>query len=307
MADEIPFNRDFDIVHGRPEAVSPLVRRLVAANPSPFTFKGTCTYIVGSGEVAVIDPGPADEPHIGAILAALEPRGERVTHILVTHTHKDHSPGARLLTERTGATVYAAGPHMRPPDGTPSGAPALDAAGDLDFMPDVRVSHGDEIDADGFSFECVFTPGHTANHMAFALREEKALFSGDHVMGWSTSVVAPPDGNMADYMASLDLLARRADSVYWPGHGGPVASPRAFVQAFIAHRKMREAAILKRLRAGDRRIAEIVPHIYEGLNPTLFPAASLSVLAHLQDLVERGVVASDGPPLLASAFRPAKA
>ena len=302
MADDIPFNRDFDIVHGLPDAVSPLVRRVVAANPSHFTFKGTCTYIVGSGEVAVIDPGPADEAHIAAILDALKPGGERVTHILVTHTHKDHSPGARLLKERTDATVYASGPHMHGPGATPSGAPALDAAGDMDFAPDVRVAHGDVVAADSFSFECVFTPGHTANHMAFALHEERALFSGDHVMGWSTSVVAPPDGNMGDYMASLELLTQRADRVYWPGHGGPVAEPASYVRAFIAHRRMREAAILNRLKAGDRTIAEIVPRIYEGLPPGLAAAASLSVLAHLQDLLGRGIVASDGPPILDAAF-----
>lgn len=303
MADDIPFNRDFDIVHGRPDAVSPLVRRVVAANPSHFTFKGTCSYIVGAGEVAVIDPGPPDAAHIDAILAALRPAGERVTHILVTHTHKDHSPGAGLLKARTGAAVYASGPHVRQPHAVASGAPGLDAANDTEFAPDVMVGHGDVIEAENFSFECVFTPGHTANHMAFALREEKALFTGDHVMGWSTSVIAPPDGNMADYMASLDLLTKRADAVYWPGHGGPVLEPASFVRAFIAHRRMREAAILKRLEAGDRTIAEMVPHIYKGLPEKLFAAAGLSVLAHLQDLAARGIVVSDGPPLLDAAFR----
>jgi glyoxylase-like metal-dependent hydrolase (beta-lactamase superfamily II) len=303
MADDIPFNLDFDIVHDEAEPVSPLVRRVVAANPSHFTFKGTCSYIVGSGEVAVIDPGPLDEAHIDAILAALEPQSERVTHILVTHTHKDHSPGARLLKSRTGAIVYAFGPHKQTPTDILSGAAALDAAGDMEFEPDVRVAHGDTIEADSFSFECVFTPGHTANHMAFALREERALFSGDHVMGWSTSVIAPPDGNMADYMASLELLSGRADEIYWPGHGGPVLEPDSFVRAFIAHRKMREAAILTRLEAGDRTIAEIVRRVYAGLPQNLFAAASLSVLAHLQDLVARGVVASDGPPSLEAAFR----
>ena len=303
MVDDIPFNRDFDIVHGKADKLSPLVRRVVAANPSHFTFKGTCSYIVGAGEVAVIDPGPMDEAHIDAILAALKRGGERVTHILVTHTHTDHSPGARLLKARTGATVYASGPHMLRRAGMPSAAPALDAAGDMEFTPDIRVAHGDIIEAENFSFECVFTPGHTANHMAFALREERALFSGDHVMGWSTSIVAPPDGNMADYMASLDLLTGRADTVYWPGHGGPVAEPGSFVRAFIAHRRMREAAILRRLDAGDRTIAEIVAHVYEGLPGMLLAAAGLSVLAHLRDLVERGIVASEGPPRLDAAFR----
>ncbi|MDP2620325.1 MAG: MBL fold metallo-hydrolase [Hyphomicrobiales bacterium] len=303
MADDIAFNRDFDIIHDKPDQVSPLVRRVVAANPSHFTFKGTCSYIVGSGEVAVIDPGPMDKTHVDAILAALGPGGERVTHILVTHTHKDHSPGARLLKAHTGASVYAFGPHRQTSSGMPGGAAALDAAGDMEFEPDVRVAHGDLIEAAGFSLECVFTPGHTANHMAFALRQERALFSGDHVMGWSTSVIAPPDGNMADYMASLELLTGRSDKVYWPGHGGPVAEPGSFVRAFIAHRRMREAAILRRLEAGDRTIAEIVRRVYESLPQNLFAAASLSVLAHLQDLAQRGIVVSDGPPRLDSAFR----
>lgn len=303
MADDIPFNRDFDIVHGKSDQVSPLVRRVVAANPSHFTFKGTCSYIVGSGEVAVIDPGPSDKAHIGAILEALEPAGERITHILVTHTHKDHSPGARMLKARTSATVYAFGPHVQTSPEDPGGNAGLDAAGDMEFKPDVRVSHGDVIEAENFSLECVFTPGHTANHMAFALRQERALFSGDHVMGWSTSVIAPPDGNMADYMTSLELLTARSDAVYWPGHGGPIAEPESFVRAFIAHRRTREAAILSRLKAGDRTIAEIVQRVYEGLPQNLFTAASLSVLSHLQDLVKRGIVTSDGPPGLDSAFR----
>lgn len=306
MSDTIPFNSEFDIVHGVADAVSPAVRRIVAPNPSHFTFRGTCTYIVGRGEVAVIDPGPADETHIAAIEAELAAGGERVTHILVTHTHRDHSPGARLLKARTGATVYAAGPHPAPAGAAAaSGSPALDAAGDTGFAPDVVVAHGDIIEADRFAFECVFTPGHMSNHMSFALRGERALFSGDHVMGWSTSVVAPPDGNMADYMASLELLAGREDAVYWPGHGGPVASPNRFVRAFITHRRMRENAILNRLAAGDRTIPEIVARTYEGLPPGLKPAAGLSVLAHLEDLIARGLVASDGPPALDATFRPA--
>lgn len=303
MADDIPFDRSFDVAYGRADRISPLVRRLVAQNPGPFTFKGTCSYIVGHGNVAVIDPGPADETHIETILRELETRGERVGQIVVTHTHRDHSPGARILKERTGAPIHAAGPHISPERRLPSGSPALDASGDTAFAPDIVVAHGGTIEGDGFMLEGIFTPGHMANHMAFALREENALFSGDHVMGWSTSVVAPPEGNMADYMASLALLVDREETIYWPGHGGPVGNPHRFVRAFITHRKMRESAILRRLEAGDRTTAEIVATIYEGLPPTLHAAAGLSVLAHLEDLINRGIVAVEGPLATTSVFR----
>jgi len=302
MSDHIDFNTDFDITHGVADQLSPLVRRIVAPNPSHFTFMGTCSYIIGNGEVAVLDPGPADEGHIDALMRVLAARDERVARILVTHTHRDHSPGAALLKARTGATVYAFGPHGAGIGSAPSGSPALDESGDMEFDPDIRVSHGEVIEADGFSVECVFTPGHTANHMAYALKEEKALFSGDHVMAWSTSVVAPPDGNMGAYMDSLSLLTTRNDKVYWPGHGGPVTKPRSFVRAFITHRRMRENAILNRLRAGDRTVDEIVPKVYEGLSPKLVPAAGLSVLAHLQDLVARGLVLAEGAPTRDAVF-----
>ena len=218
-----------------------------------------------------------------------------MSHILVTHTHRDHSPGATLLKQRTGATTYASGPHGQLAGrAAPSGSPALDAGGDTEFDPDVRVEHGEAINVDGVTFECVFTPGHTSNHMAFALPAEQALFSGDHVMAWSTSIVAPPDGNMSDYMDSLELLTGRDDTVYWPGHGGPVSEPRRFVRAFITHRRMREQAILKRIQAGDRTIPEIVAKVYAGLDQRLAPAAGLSVLAHLHDLAARGVIVADG-------------
>lgn len=304
MQDDIPFSRDFDAAPGQAERISPLVRRVVAPNPSPFTFKGTCTYIVGHGEVAVIDPGPADEAHIAAIRAAL--KGERITHILVTHTHRDHSPGAALLKQECDAAIYAyetnAGADER---ADVSGGVKLDAAIDHDFSPDVAVRHGDLIEHEEWAMECVFTPGHMSNHMCFALGAEGALFSGDHVMAWATSVIAPPDGDMADYMASLKLLTGREEQVFWPGHGGPVTSPRRFVRAFIAHRKMREAAILKRLRTGDRQIADMIPHIYGNLDPRLIAAASLSVLAHLEDLVRRGKVAVEGPLATSARFAPA--
>ena len=297
---EIPFNRDFDASPGEPDPVSPLVTRVLAPNASPFTFKGTCSYVIGTRSVAIVDPGPADPAHIAAIERAIG--GRQVAHILVTHTHRDHSPGARLLKERTGGTIIASGPHRtRPVSGAMT---ALDAAGDLDFAPDQTVVHAECIEGDGYTFECVFTPGHTANHMAFSLREERALFSGDHVMAWSTSVVAPPDGDMGAYMTSLNLLRERDDRLYWPGHGGPVANPTAFVRAFITHRRMREAAILKRLERGDTTIAEVVAAIYENLPAGLAAAAGLSVFAHLVDLALRGAVAcDDAEPQIGSRYR----
>lgn len=289
MPDEIPFSRSFEIEHGRADQISPMVRRIVAPNPSPFTFKGTCTYIVGKGEVAVIDPGPIDGSHLAAIRHELQ--NETISHILVTHTHNDHSPGARALAAETGAPTFAYGPHETP--AADPNQPSLDAANDRDFDPTHRMADGDVIETENWSFECIFTPGHTANHMAFSLREEKALFSGDHVMAWATSVVAPPDGNMTDYMASLDVLARRAEHLYWPGHGGPVVQPRPFVRAFITHRKMRERAIHERIEKGDRTVAAIVDKVYKGLDERLVPAARLSARAHIEDLVRRGRVLED--------------
>ncbi len=289
MADDIPFNNSFDITHGVADQVSPLVRRIVAPNASPFTFKGTCTYIVGKGEVAVIDPGPLNDAHLDAIRNELQ--GETITHILVTHTHNDHSPGARILNAETGAPTYAYGPHVTPP--ADADQPSLDAANDREFEPTHRMDHGDLIEADDWSFECVFTPGHTANHMAFSLREENALFSGDHVMAWATSVVAPPDGNMSAYMDSLGLLAARSDRLYWPGHGGPVSNPNPYVRAFITHRKMRERAIFERIQKGDRTVEAIVGNVYRGLSERLVFAARLSALAHIQDLAERGRIIAE--------------
>ncbi len=291
MAD-IPFSSDFDARPGEAVRVSPLVRRIVCDNPGPFTYKGTSTYIVGEGEVAVIDPGPDDERHLAAILAALD--GETVSHILITHTHRDHSPLAAKLKALTGAPTYAQGPHGggRADDG----ALRLDAAGDHDFMPDFRLADGDVIEARGFQLEAVFTPGHTANHMAFALSQERAVFSGDHVMAWSTSVIAPPDGNMADYFASLRKLMGREDAVYWPGHGPERREPRNFVRAFLSHRQMREAAILECIKAGKRTIPEIVKSVYAGIDERLHGAAALSTFAHVEHLIAQGKVRSEGAP-----------
>ncbi|MEE8631633.1 MULTISPECIES: MBL fold metallo-hydrolase [Methylobacterium] len=288
---------------GRVEAVSPLVRRLVCPNAGPFTQSGTCTYVVGHGHVAVIDPGPDHPEHRAALLAALD--GETIAAILVTHTHRDHSPGARPLQAATGAPIVGCGPHRpaRAVRGLEQGR--LDAAGDADHRPDRELAEGESATGPGWTLTALATPGHTMNHLAFAFAEEDALFSGDHVMAWSTSIVAPPDGAMGPYMASLEKLRGRSETVYWPGHGGPVRDPQRFVRGLLGHRRAREAGILERVSAGERTISGLVAALYSGLDPMLRPAAALSVFAHLEDLVERGRIATDGPPALDSEYRPA--
>jgi glyoxylase-like metal-dependent hydrolase (beta-lactamase superfamily II) len=301
MSDDIPFDRRLDLVPGRVEEAMPGVRRLLADNPGPFTFKGTVTYIVGRGRVAVIDPGPLDEAHISALLDAV--RGETVTHILVTHTHRDHSPAAARIKAATGAKTFAQGPHRASRPLYVGEAKPLEASADRDFVPDVALADGEVVPGPGWALEAVATPGHTANHMGFALAGSGVLFSGDHVMAWSTPVVAPPDGAMSDYMASLEKLARRPETIYFPGHGGAVTDAPAFVRHYIRHRRAREAAILDALGAGETDIASLVASIYAGLDPRLTKAAGLSVLAHLEDLVARGRVATDGAPSIAGRYR----
>jgi hydroxyacylglutathione hydrolase len=296
-------DRDFEPHWGVAVPVAPRVRRLTAENPSPFTFHGTNTYLVGDGSaVAVIDPGPDDPRHLAAILAALG--GADVSHILVTHTHRDHSPGAAALAAATGAPTHGAGPHRpaRPPH--PDETDRLDAGGDSDFVPDLVLANGEVVAGEGFALTAVATPGHTGNHLAFALDGDAWLFSGDHVMAWSTSIVAPPDGAMADYMASLARLAARPERHYLPGHGGVVAEAPAYVAALAEHRRGRERAIRDRLEAGDATIPAIVEAVYRGLDPALSGAAGLSVLAHLEDLAGRGLVAADPQPGLTARFRP---
>jgi glyoxylase-like metal-dependent hydrolase (beta-lactamase superfamily II) len=302
MADELSFDLDFS---PEPEAtieLTPLVRRIVASNPGPFTFKGTCTYIVGRGEVAVIDPGPADEAHIAQILASIA--GERVGAIVVTHTHRDHSPGSRLLQAATGAPIVGCGSHRRSRPLAEGEQDTMEGSGDLAYRPDREMHEGEVVSGSGWTLEAVDTPGHTANHVSFRLHEENGLFSGDHVMGWSTTIVGPPDGSMTDFMASLEKLRGRPEAIYWPGHGGPIQDPQRLVRALIHHRRQREASILNRLRAGDRTAAEIVSAIYQGLNPALIGAARLSVFAHLEDLVGQGKVATDGAPRVDGPYQP---
>ncbi len=299
----LEFDLSFDPAYGQAVTVLPGVARLTARNAGPFTFHGTNSYLVGSKQLAVIDPGPDDDSHLAALLNAIG--GRPVSHILVTHTHRDHSPLARRLADATGAVTCAEGPH-RPARPLRTGETGrLDASGDVDFLPDLVLADGDTVSGDGWTLSAVLTPGHAANHAAFALKGTGTLFSGDHVMGWSTTVVAPPDGSMSDYMASLDRLIARDDRLLLPGHGGPVTNPRAYMRGLKSHRKMRERAILARLEEGDRTIPEMVKTIYRDLDPKLVGGAALSVLAHLEDLVARGLVSTDGEMSINGAFRPA--
>lgn len=296
----LTFDHSFDGKPGELIRLSPLVRRMVAGNAGPMTFAGTCTYVVGTGSVAIIDPGPDKKDHIAALLEAL--RHETITAILVTHTHKDHAPGARALKEATGARIYGCPPYV-PLSGSSSGVTLrLDAAHDLDHAPDIVMHDNNTIESVDFRLVCVETPGHTQNHRAFALPQEGALFSGDHVMAWSTSVVAPPDGKMQDYMASLTKLRERDDKIYWPGHGGPVREPQRFVRALAQHRKSREKAILASLRKGASSIDAIVADVYDGLDPMLRMAAAFSTLAHLEKLVAEHLVTTEGAPRLESLY-----
>lgn len=296
----IPFVREFDFAWGRRDQVSPLIQRVIAENPGPFTFTGTGTYIVGrdapGAEVAVIDPGPPDDRHLQALLAAVA--GRTVSHVLVTHTHRDHSPLARPFAQATGAIILAA----RPPATVIHASGPSEEGDDETFAPDIELTGGEVIEGDGWTIEAMATPGHASNHMAFALREENALFCGDHVMGWSTTVVAPPDGDMTDYMASLDAVIARDFSTLWPTHGAPVTDVAPFLAAYRAHRLAREDQVLARLAAGDRRIAEMIPVLYAAVDQRLWPAASLSALAHLIKLVRDGRVVADPGPTLDAAY-----
>ena len=285
---DLHFDRDFAVAPGEAVPLSPLVRRVVVNNPSPYTFKGTSSFIVGQGQVAIIDPGPDDEQQLAALLDAV--RGETVTHILVTHSHADHSPLARRLKQATGAKTYAQG------GVTPQGEAGLrlDASIDHDFVPDVVMAEGDLVQGPGWTLEALFTPGHMSNHMCFALKEEQALFSGDHVMSWATSVIAPPDGDMGQYFASLRKLLDREDRVYHPGHGPSRRDPLPLVRGYLAHRRMREEAIRARVAQGARSVSEIVAAIYADVDPKLHGAAALSTTAHLDHLVAQGKLRRTG-------------
>lgn len=278
----LQFDRSFDVMPGACVSISPLIRRVLCGNPSPYTFKGTSTFIAGQGNVAIIDPGPDDDAHLAALLDAV--RGETVTHIFVTHTHMDHSPLAARLKAATGAPIFAC---AHPPLAATAEL-RLDASIDRQFTADHALAQGEKIGGKGWTIEAVHTPGHMSNHMSFALAEEQALFCGDHVMAWATSVIAPPDGHMGQYMNSLRLLLIRDDRVFHPAHGPSRRDPKPLVRAYLAHRKMRETAIHARLKAGDRTPEEIVKSVYADIDPHLHVAAALSTRAHLDHLVEQG-------------------
>ncbi|MXZ55353.1 MAG: MBL fold metallo-hydrolase [Gammaproteobacteria bacterium] len=278
-----------EFTYGLSQRVSPRIRRVVAHNPSPFTYFGTGTYLVGSGRVAVIDPGPADPGHIDSILLATQ--NEEITHLVVTHTHLDHSPGCALLKEHCEAKTYGYGPH----GANVSDDWVVEEGCDTEFVPDVEVRHHDVIMGKSWSLICVHTPGHTSNHVCYILNEEKALFSGDHVMGWSTSVISPPDGDMESYMASLRLLLEYELDVYWPTHGPPITDPVPYVEAFIQHRLHRERQIVECCEKKVQTISELVPLMYENLDPILYPAARRSVYAAVRFMVKKGLLRTDGP------------
>tara|TARA_R110000787_G_scaffold99840_7_gene204581 strand:- start:16202 stop:17113 length:912 start_codon:yes stop_codon:yes gene_type:complete len=294
----IPYVRGIEFEYGEVQQVSPLIRRVIANNPGPFTYVGTGVYIIGHGEVAVIDPGPMDETHFAALKKALE--GETVTHVLVTHGHSDHSPLAAPLAEWAGCKTYAKN------CGVPTAKGELGSADDLGFMPDVMVADGDTFTGPGWTLDVIETPGHTCNHLCFALREENACLSGDHIMGWSTTVVAPPDGDMADYMDSLEKIRVNGFETLWPTHGDPVRG-KDFVNEFITeyakHRRAREAAILEHLRNGQTSIPAMVEIMYADVEKRLHPAAAMSVLGHMIALIKTGVVVSpDAEPTVRSRF-----
>ncbi|MBM3585438.1 MAG: MBL fold metallo-hydrolase [Alphaproteobacteria bacterium] len=292
------FVRDMTFEYAAAEPVAPGIRRVVARNPGAFTFHGTGTYILGEGRIAVVDPGPDLPEHVDALLACL--KDERITDIVVTHTHLDHSPAARPLKAATGATVHGFGPHGAGRGGALE--TRVEEGADMAFVPDQCVRDGDVIAGPGWTLEAIHTPGHTSNHLCFALREADALFSGDHVMGWSTTVVVPPDGDMAAYMTSLDRLLARREGTLWPTHGPPVRDPAAHIAALIDHRHARERQILSALAIGPSTIPHLVATIYDDVPKYLHAAAGCSVLAHIIALVERGAVTCDGPPTLEAVY-----
>lgn len=273
-----------DYPTGIAQPLEPLVTRVLARNASPYTYSGTQSFVVGGkGAVAVIDPGPVDDVHLDAILAAVG--GREVAAILCTHTHRDHSPGAAPLAERTGAAIIGCAALTMDHEG-----PRSDAAFDTDYRPDRVLADGEAVAGDGWTLVAVATPGHTSNHLAFALPETGALFSGDHVMGWSTTIVSPPDGDMGDYMASLSKLLERDDQVYYPAHGDMVATPQRLVRSMLGHRRQREGQIVRAIERGTQDVPAMVSAMYVGLAPALVGAARRSVLAHLIDLERRGIV-----------------
>ena len=293
--DRIPFKRELSFEYGQAAQLSPLIRRVVAKNPSMFTLHGTGTYIVGKGNVAIIDPGPNIPEHITAVLEAI--RGETVTDIIITHTHIDHSPATPHVKAATQATTWGFGPH-----GTTHTGEQVEEGADYDFVPDQELRDNMLVEGNGWTIEAIHTPGHTSNHICLALKEENVMFSGDHVMGWSTSVISPPDGDMGSYLQSLEKLLARHETRYWPTHGPAIENPQEFVQAFITHRKKREEDIKSCLHAGVTKIPDIVEQLYKSTDPKLYGAAGRAVLAHLIHMVETGRALCDEMPSVHSSF-----
>ena len=297
MTKPIPFSREFEFEYGVLEQVAPRVRRIVARNPSPFTWHGTGTYVLGEGRVAVVDPGPDLGEHVEALLASLE--GETITHLLVTHTHRDHSPACRAVQDATGAPSYGFGPHG---SGRIEAGVQVEEGADYDFVPDVSVRHGDVLQGEGWSIECVYTPGHTSNHVCYQLREERALFCGDHVMGWSTTIISPPDGEIRSYLDSLMLLLDRDDRCYWPTHGPRIDDPKRLVKALIDHRLERVEEVRACLAEGIGEISAMVALMYADIPAFMHRAAGRSVLATLLFMMSRGEVTCAGEPGISARF-----
>ncbi len=298
MAVNVPFVREYSFEYAVMETLTPLIRRITARNPGPYTFHGTGTYIIGRGRVAVVDPGPDLPEHVRALLAGLA--GEEISHLVVTHTHRDHSPACGALQRHCSAPTYAFGRHRRARGVHET---EVEEGADLSFVPDVNVRDGEVIEGDGWTLECVHTPGHTSNHVCYQLREERALFTGDHVMGWSTSIIAPPDGDMGRYLSSLRRLLGREDARYWPTHGPAIEHPRKHVGAFLAHRKEREVQILGCLRSGTSRIADMVPLIYLGLPSPMYPAAAQQILSTVLYLIGEGQIECEDSPSIDARYR----
>ena len=295
----IPFNKELTFEYGTPAIISPLIRRVVARNPSMFTLHGTGTYIIGRGKVAIIDPGPDLSEHVTALLQAVQ--NETVTDILITHTHIDHSPATRAVKAATGAKTWGFGPHGASSDGT-----QVEEGADREFTPDNRIGDGDIVSGDGWTLEAIHTPGHTSNHLCLALKEENIMFSGDHVMGWSTSVISPPDGDMGDYLQSLRKLLTREELRYWPTHGPAIENPRPFVKAFINHREERESQIQACLADGLIKIPNIVERLYTNVDSRLHRAAGRSVLAHLIHMVHTSRAKCETQPDINALYHPVK-
>ena len=286
---------DFSPPYGKIEDISPHIRRITANNPAPYTYKGTGTYIIGHGTVAIIDPGPILSSHIDAIKISLN--DEKVSHVLVTHNHKDHSPASRIIADHFGCGIYAFD------IGDQQFSSELSEEGiDKDFKPDILMKDGDVVKGDNWTIEAVHTPGHLSNHLCFALREEKALFTGDHIMGWSTTIVSPPDGNMQDYMDSLEKLIARDDEIYYPTHGTYIKNPKRFVRNILKHRIVREKTILKAVNGGIDQIPQMISKIYPKLAPNLHIAAERTILAHLIRLINAGEIKCEGEPTVKSNY-----